>query len=115
MLRELANVVVRLASCLKDHSKRARLLMTRIHLQGGWPRELQVGKSNLSPCKDYEANPPGSHIHGYGGKGDWKQLAWIYQGQTVPSKPDKKVGSMDKRTAVHVIYLNFCMAFSHPP
>lgn len=89
--------------------------MTRIHLQGGGHKELCVGKSNLSPGKDYEANPPGSCIHAYGRKDDWKQLAWIYQGQTVPSKPDKKVGSMDGETAVHVIYLDFCMAFSHLP
>lgn len=87
--------------------------MTRIHLQGGGLRELWVGKPNLRPCKDYEANPPGSHIHAYGGRGDWKQLAWIYQCQTVPSKPDKKVGSMGRGTAVHAIYLDFCMAFSH--
>ena len=78
--------------------------MTRIHLQEGGPRELRAGKSNLSPCKDYEAYPPGSHIHAYEGKGDWKQLAWIYQGQTVSSKPDKKVGSVDGGTAVHVIW-----------
>lgn len=88
--------------------------MTRIHLQGA-SRELWVGKSKFSSCKDREANPPGSQIHAYGGKGDWKQLAGIYQSQTAPSKPDKNIVSMDRGTAAYVIYLDFCMAFSHLP
>jgi len=81
VLKEIANIAVRLLKDLseeavKDDSKRGRLLMTRIHLRGEGPMELWVGKANLSPCKYYEANPPGSHIHAYRGKSDWKHLAW---------------------------------------
>lgn len=69
-LREIACVAARLTSHLKDHSKRSRLLITRVILQGGafsW-----VGKSNLSLCNDCEVNSPESYIHAYKQEGDGK-------------------------------------------
>lgn len=70
----------------------------------------------LFSYESYRANHPGNHVQPPNGQeGDWKQLAWIYEGTILLYQPDhlckEMTGCKTKERVGNGVHLEFGKAF----